>query len=224
MKIKQHLSAGVAAASLLCLGVANLQAAGHTYHFANLASGNWNDLNQRQANSYQIGFSTGRPHKQAAYFEFDLTPAKGKTVTDCNLLIVGSTDYHISSVGPINGVFTNKFRVGIGAQSRLDTPFSVSQITTGNNIPNLYRDCGTPFYNEDLGYHLLTEGLHQGTLFDAFHFDSERGHRIQAAVNAGGKYILWARSENDNGNDGVNYIWGSTAFNAGNILNITTSD
>jgi len=172
MKIKQHLSIGVAAVSLLCLGVANLPAAGHTYHFANLASGNWNDLNQRQANSYQIGFSTGRPHKQAAYFEFDLTPVKGKTVTGCNLLIVGSTDYHISSVGNLNGVITNVVRVGIGAQSPLATPFSVSQITTGNNIPNLYRDCGTSFYNPNLGYRNLADGLHQGVTFDAFHFES----------------------------------------------------
>jgi len=221
MKTKQHLSTGVAAVSLLCLGVANLQAAGHTYHLANLASGNWNDLNQRQANSYQIGFSTGRPHKQAAYFEFDLTPAKGKTVTDCNLLIVGSTDYHISSVFPSTPPL--QFKVGIGAQSPLATPFSVSQITTGNNIPNLYLYCATQ-RNPDLGFRRLTDGLHQGVTFDAFHFDSTQGHRIQAAVNAGGNYVLWARDDFDGGNDGQNYIWGSTAFNAGNILNITTSD
>jgi len=221
MKIKQHLSTGVAAASLLCLGMANLQAAGHTYHLANLASGNWNDLNQRQANSYQIGFSTGRPHIQAAYFEFDLTPAKGKTVTDCNLLIAGSTDYHISSVFSYLTP-PKQFKVGIAAQSPLANPFSVSQITTGNNIASIYHYCALAAQNPDLGYRKVTDGLHLGVTFDAFHFDS--AHRIQAAVNAGGNYVLWARDDFDGGNDGQNYIWGSTVFNAGNILNITTSD
>lgn len=228
MKIKHVPSIGLAAAAFVCLSAANnIQAAGHTYHFANLASGNWNKLNQRQANSYQIGFSASRPQTQAAYFEFDLTPAKNKTVTDCNVLIIGSTDYHISDIwtGHPPGQTANQFKVGIAPQYPLGHPFSVSQITTGNNIPDLFQQCISTYGNPHLGYRRIADGLHQGTTFDAFHFDSTSGRqRVQSAVNAGGTYVLWARDEDDNGNDGQNYIWGSTSFNVGNTLNLTTSN
>src|SRR6185312_15407638 len=114
MKYIQKLSGVVAA---LCLGAAGVQAS--TFNLNNLASGNWNDLNQRQANNYQIGFSTERIRSQAAYFEYDLTPAKGKTVTGANLLIIGSTDYDIGAFWPGHAGSPPQhwFKVGIAAMN-----------------------------------------------------------------------------------------------------------
>src|SRR4051812_18299886 len=119
--------------AMLCLGAIGAQAAGHTYNLANIASGNWNDLDQRQANNYQIGFSTERPRIQSAYYEFNLDPAKGKTVTGANLLIIGSTDYHISTFWPNHPGSPPQvwFKVGIAAMNI--SRHSVSQIVTGNN-------------------------------------------------------------------------------------------
>jgi hypothetical protein len=43
-------------------------------------------------------------------------------------------------------------------------------------------------------------------------------------VNAGGLFVMFAVDRFDTGNDGANYIWGSTSFNSGNQLQIITSD
>ena len=122
----QKLSGVVA---MLCLGAAAVQAAGHVYTLNNLASGNWNSANVRTANTYQIGHSTELPNEAGAYFEYDLTPAKGKTVTGCKLLLIGSTDYSIHSywANPDEG-FTNhiQFKVGVAPQSNSSHPFTVA--------------------------------------------------------------------------------------------------
>ena len=219
MNSMQKLS-GVAA--LLCLGAASAQAAGHTYNLANLASGNWNTLNSRTANNYQIGFNAQRPHEQGAYFEFDLTPAKGKTISSANMLVIGSTDYHISTIWPGHGTGPN-FKVGIAPMTVSKN--SVSQIVTGNNISGLYNNqVGGP--NNDNGYGWVPNGLHTGFRFDAWHYegDGARAPRLQNAVNAGGLFVMLSGDRFDTGNDGQNYIWGSTAFNAGTQLQIITSN
>jgi hypothetical protein len=43
-------------------------------------------------------------------------------------------------------------------------------------------------------------------------------------VNAGGLFVMFANDRFDNGNDGQNYIWGSTSFTTGNQLQIITSN
>jgi hypothetical protein len=225
MTLKHQLATGIAAAAVLCIGAATVQAAGHTYNLAAVASGNWNDSNQRQSNSYQIGFNVQRPIIQGAYFEFDLTPAKGKTITFANLLIIGSTDFHISDVwtGHPAGQTENQFKCGIAPMSI--NYHSVSQIVSGNNISLLYhRQVGGP--NNDNGYAWVKEGLHTGQRFDAWHYEGngQRGPRLQTAVNAGGLFVMLAGDRFDNGNDGQNYIWGSTAFNSANQLQIVTSN
>ena len=207
--------------AVLCLGAVSVQAA--TFNLNNIASGNWNDQNARTANSYLIGFNAQHPHISAAYFEYNLDPAKGRNVTGANLLIVGSTDYHISTFWPghAGSPPQNWFKVGTSPQAPGGHNFTVSQITTGNNIANLYHYCCTENQNGDLGYAWVSDGLHAGQRFDAFHYTNSR---FQTAVNAGGNYVLWTRDRFDDSNDGQNYIWGSTAFHSGNQLQITTSN
>jgi hypothetical protein len=74
---------------------------GGTFNLTCIASGNWNSAGVRTSGNYQIGFSVEHPDEQAAYFEFDLTPVKGHTISAANMLIVGSTDYSIESYWPV---------------------------------------------------------------------------------------------------------------------------
>src|SRR5215471_18568645 len=97
MNAIQKLSGMAAMATMLVIGAANVLAAGHTYNLSCLASGNWNSAGIRTSSNYQIGYSSELPNEQADYFVFDLTPAKGKTITSANMLIIGSTDYSINS-------------------------------------------------------------------------------------------------------------------------------
>ena len=215
----------------LCIGAASVQAAGHTYTLNNIASGNWNVNNARTANSYLIGYNAKFPNKSSAYFEYDFTPAKGKTVTGCSLLIAGSTDYFLGAYwpNPDNGNPSHiQFKVGSCAMNVAKA--TVAQITTGNNIANLYHYQCDPAQNTDGGYVWVADGLHKGTSFDAFHYEStgQAPARIQAAVNAGGDEVIWSNDRYDkdiNGNTvPVNYIWGSTGFLASNTCTITTSN
>src|SRR5215472_12459558 len=138
MKTKLRVMSGTVAlvAAAFCIGAA-MQASGTTYNLNDLASGNWNILNQRTANNYQIGFSTEHPNIQAAYFEYNHDSLKCKTVTAANLLIIGSTDYHISTFWPNHPGSPPQvwFKVGVAAMNV--SRASVSQIVTGNNIANL---------------------------------------------------------------------------------------
>jgi hypothetical protein len=217
----------------LCFSSASVQASGNTYVLNNIASGNWNSANVRTANSYLIGYNAQHPNESGAYFEYDLTPAKGKTVTGCSLLIAGSTDYNIQAywANPDEG-FTNhiEFKVGVCPQSASGHTFTVAQITTGNNIANLYHYCCDANQNPDLGYIWVPDGLHKGRVFDAFHYEStgQVGPSVQNAVNAGGDYVFFSCDRYDLNQAGaqcpVNYIWGSTGFLASNTCTITTSN
>ena len=215
---------GIAVAAVLCLGITSLQAQ-VTHDLDCLASGNWNTANQRQADIYQIGFSTERPTEQAAYFLYDLTPVQGKTISTANMLIIGSTDYHISTFWPNHPGSPPQvwFKVGITPQTVSRN--SVDQITNGDNISGLYSgQIGSS--NNDNGYRWVTDGLHPGVRFDAWHYESthQRPPRLQNAVTAGGLFVMWAADRFDNGNDGENYVWGSTVFDSGNQLRIVTTN
>lgn len=216
---------------MLCIGAASVHASGHTYTLNNLASGNWNVNNARIANSYLIGYNSQHPNQQGAYFEYDFTPAKGKTVTGCSLLIAGSTDYSINCYwpNPDNGNPSHtQFKVGSAGMNIAKA--SVSQIVTGNNIANMWHYQCDANQNTDGGYIWVADGLHKGTTFDAFHYEStgQAPPRIQNAVNAGGDFVIWSNdryNKDQNGNTvAVNYIWGSTGFLASNTCKITTSN
>jgi hypothetical protein len=101
----------------------------------------------------------------------------------------------------------------------------VSQIVTGNNIAGLFNSQSGNAQNDN-GYGWVTNGLHPGFRFDAWTYEGRgtRGPRLQDAVNAGGLFVIFANDRFDNGNDGQNYIWGSTSFTTGNQLQIITSN
>jgi hypothetical protein len=213
---------GIVVAAVLCTGITNLQAQ-VTYDLPCLASGNWNTANQRQDDNYQIGFSTEQPIEQAAYFLYDLTPVQGQTIVTANMLIIGSTDYHISTFWPNHQGSPPQvwFKVGIVPQTVSRN--SVDEIVNGDNIPGLYTGQIGSNANDN-GYAWVMDGLHEGVRFDAWHYEGtgHRPPRLQDAVNAGGLFVMWAADRFDNANDGENYIWGSTAFDAGNQLRIVT--
>jgi hypothetical protein len=220
-KIRSRLAL-CALAVLLCLGATNIRAQ-NTYNLTCITCGNWNSAGIHDPTTlYQIGYSYTRPNPQIAYFEFDLTPVMGKTVTNAGITIPGSTDYSINSYWVTKSEIAIK--VGIRPQST-NYPETLSQILTGNNSTSLYVNVEDPNRNQDLSYDWMTDGFHFGFEFGAFFYNPQR---FQAAVTAGGDYILWAVDDDDIEESGAtapeNYIWGSTSYNTGIILTITTSN
>jgi hypothetical protein len=233
----KKLCSGIAALALFGTAIVH---AGVTRNLTCIACGAWNSAGIHISTSnYQIGFSTEFPNEQAPYFEFDLTPIKGKKVTDCGILIPGSTDYNITSywVKPNNGFSTHtQFKVRVAAQCNPAYPITLSQILTGNNSTITYINATDFNRNTDLGYGWVPDGVHKGAVFDAFHYEKvgtgEGGKKVgpwfQNEVNAGGKWVVWAYSGLDSQKNGTraseNYIWGSTSFNTGIILELTTTN
>ncbi len=235
MNAIQKLSGLAVVAATLCLGAANVFASGHTYNLIAFGSGNWNSAGHRTSSNYQIGYSTELPNEQAAYFQFDLTPAKGKTITSANMLIPGSTDYNIMSFwGGTHQIIA--FKVRCSAQCDPTYPVTYTQMTTGNNSVITYVNMSDFNRNPDLGYGWVTDGLHKGFRFDCFHYESVGkgeggkpvGPWLQNECNAGGNWCMVVYDGYDfdkNGNrPSENYIWGSTSFNTGIQLQINTSN
>jgi hypothetical protein len=203
-----------------------------TFHLTALASGNWNSAGVHTVGQYQIGHSTEHPDQQAAYFEFDFDPIKGRTVTAASVLIPGSTDYNIETVYAPKCGTKPCFKVGIAPQGAETTEAIVSP--SSNHNTGIYLDGSDGNRNQDLGYAWPEDGLHKGLAFDADHYVPAR---LQDEVNAGGNWVFWARDDFDTGeknvNDGAcpacpggveNYIWGSTAFTTGIVANITVEN
>jgi hypothetical protein len=234
MNLRQKLSGAILAGSI-CLGGVSLQAANFVHYLPAITSGNWNSAGVRGSTTdgtptdYQIGFSTQLPNEQIAFYEFDLDPVKGQTVSACVFSILGSTDYNINSYwgnpdnldGPNN---TNsmhvQFKVGIRPQGT-DT---LSEILTGNNNVTTWVDADDANRNQDLGYIWITNGRHANTVFDTDHYNNSR---LQTEVNAGGDWVFWAADDFDTNLNGdlpvENYIWGTTQFNNQLILEVTTT-
>lgn len=217
-----------AIAAMLCLSATNVQAQ-HTYTLPCITCGNWNSAGIHDPSTlYEIGYSYTRPHSQAAYFEFDLTPVTGKTISDAYITIPGSTDYSIGSYW-FNPDVTNhqQLKVGIRPMCNPGYPVTLSQILTGNNSGALWTNVTDANRNSDLSYNWMPDGFHLGFAFHAF-FYAPADARLQAAVTAGGPYIIWAVDDDDVDQSGgtapENYLWGSTSFNTGIILSITTSN
>ena len=232
MKSIHTVSSGVAI--MLCIGATNAVAAGHTYNLSCINSGNWNSAGHRTSSNYQIGYSTELPNEQADYFEFDLTPAKGKTITSANMLIIGSTDYSINSWwGSHNEI---AFKVRCAAQCNPAYPITLSQMLTGQNSTTTYINMSDFNRNTDLGYGWVTDGLHPGFRFDCFHYESVGtgeggkpvGPWLQNECNAGGDWCMVTYSGYDLNKAGQrpseNYIWGSTSFTSAIQLQIITSN
>jgi hypothetical protein len=202
-----------------------------TFHLPALASGNWSSAGVHTVGNYQIGHSVELPHQQAAYFEFNLDPVKGKTLVSANVLIPGSTDYNIEVVYPPKCPGTNVpcFKIGIAPQGNLTTDQIVSP--SSNHDVNVYLNGADPNRNQDLGYLWVEDGLHKGVTFDAGHYNPAR---LQHEMAVGGNWVFWAVDRFDNGerdlSNGIcpacpggfeNYVWGSTSFTTGIVLDIT---
>ncbi len=235
MKTVQKMTCVAAMAAMLGVGASNVFAAGHTYNLSCINSGNWNSAGQRTSGNYQIGYSTEHPNEQAAYFEFDLTPAKGKHITSANMLIIGSTDYSIQSFWPAPHSII-AFKVRCSAQCNPTYPVTLSQMINGQNSVTTYVNMSDFNRNPDLGYGWVTDGLHRGFRFDCFHYESvgtgEGGKKVgpwlQNECNAGGDWCMVVYDGFDldkNGNrPPENYIWGGTSFTSATQLQIITSD
>jgi hypothetical protein len=220
MKTTPQLSAAMVAC-VLGLGTAGVKAQNYTHYITATTCGNWNSAGIRSTNTdYQIGYSSELPNEQAAYYELNLDSVEGQTVTGCEFLIPGSTDYNITdywgTVGGNNRFDHYQFKVGIRPQGS-DT---LAQVLTGNNSTTIYLDGADGNRNQDLGYEWTMEGLHLNKLFGSFTYNTAR---LQNEVNAGGNWIWWAVDEFDNGAGSENYIWGNTSYNTGIVLEITTT-
>jgi hypothetical protein len=223
------LLTGIAAVALLCLSATQVQAQ-HQYNITAITCGNWNSAGIHDPTTlYEIGYSYTRPNAQIAYFEFNLTPAMGKTYTTAHLTIPGSTDYSINDywVTPTENNLNDHFQFKVGIRPMCNTgyPETLTEILTGNNNGSLFTNVHDPNRNQDLGYGWVMDGFHFGEGFDMSTFNPSR---FQAALNAGGDYILWAADDYDVNQAGnappENYIWGSTSYNTGIILTINTSN
>jgi len=190
-----------------------------TFQLTALASGNWNAAGVHTVSNYQTGFSTELPNKQVAYFEFNLDPVKGRTVTAASALIPGSTDYDIGSVYAPRCGTAPCFKIGIVPQGTSTLAEIVSP--TSNNNTNVFTSGNDANRNQDLGYEWVENGLHPGEKFNAFTYNTQR---LQAEVNAGGDWVFWGRDAFDTGSTTENYIWGSTAYNTGITLILTVSN
>jgi hypothetical protein len=207
--------------AMLCLGAASVPAA--VTDMTAITCGTWNSAGTHESGtSYQIGVNPKAPNMQEAYFEFNLNPVKGVKVTSCGILIPGSTDYDITAYwgNPDNGNPTHtQFKVGTTSQGAS----SLNTILTGNNSTTVYNNAVA---DSDLGYDWVANGLHSGLVFDAWHYESTGAHApdVQNAVNAGGNYIFWCLDRYNKTQSGAectdNYIWGSTSYNTGIILEI----
>jgi hypothetical protein len=148
-----------------------------------------------------------------------------------SVLIPGSTDYNIETVYPKKcpGTDVPCFKVGIAPQGSLTTDEIVNP--TSNHNTSIFTNAADPNRNQDLGYAWPDNGLHPGLAFDAGHYNPSR---LQNEMNAGGAWVFWAVDRFDTGefdlSDGVcpacpggfeNYVWGSTSFTTGIVLNIT---
>jgi len=210
----------VAVIALSAAGTSSVRAQGTTtFHLTALTSGTWNSAGVHTTGSnYQIGYSSELPNKQVAYFEFDLDPVKGRTVTDNFLLVPGSTDYSIGSTYAPRCSTAPCFKVGIVPQGTFTTDQIVNPAS--NNNTSIYLSGDDPNRNQDLGYAWVENGLHPGQLFNAFTYNAQR---LQAEVNAGGDWAFWGRDDFDTGS-AENYIWGDTAYNTGIVLVITVAN
>lgn len=203
-----------------------------TFQLTALASGNWNSAGVHTVGEYQIGHSTEHPEQQAAYFEFNFDPIKGRTVTGASVLIPGSTDYNIETTYAPRCGTAPCFKIGITPQGTETLEDIVSP--TSNHSTEIYLSGGDANRNQDLGYAWVENGLHKGFEFGAFTYNTAR---LQDEVNAGGNWVFWGRDDFDNGESNVddgacpdcpggveNYVWGSTAFTTGIVAMITVEN
>ena len=211
----------------------------NTFYLYNLASGNWNSANQRMDDNYQVGHSyalNGTTTDSAGYFIYDFSPIKQwfgagtiglANINSASMTVIGSADFHMSTGWPGHTGYP-WFKIGCTPMNtNLNT---VSQVMTGNNISGLYNNQVSKSPNgKDAGYAWVSNGLHPGLAVDCWHYESvgSTPPRLTGACNAGGLFAIFQGSRFDafygtgTGEDGQNYVWGSTGFDPNNFVKIT---
>jgi hypothetical protein len=150
-----------------------------SYRLSAVDCGTWDSLEVHTTGEYFVGHSAARPNDTMSYFVFDLSPVAGKKVTAASIAIPGTSDWKITVAEPDAGSF---FKLGT---TPLPAGTTLAQVTVGGPNSTVYDDVRA---EQDLGFEWVPSGSTVNT-YDAFHYD---GSRLQAAVNLGGLYPLFA--------------------------------
>lgn len=219
MRSKRSLfQVGITALAVFFFSGVSVRAASHNHDLVCLSCGTWDSAGHHTVGDYFVGFSVERPNPTAAYFVFDLTPIKGKTVTSVFLTIPGTNDWNFTAIWA-GHTPEHQFKLGMAPQNVAH--MDVTDITTGNNKKWVYHFAADPNQNQDLGYNWLVNGLHPGFEFNAFYYNPQR---FQTIVNTGGLTTMWACDRYDSGNTGEQYVWGGGVFSKAIVMHVTTSD
>jgi hypothetical protein len=143
--------------------------------------GTWDSTGVHTTGGYVVGHLTDAPVDTIAYFVFDLTPLRGRTVVTASLTIPGTSDWKI--VLPDGGE-TPPLQFMLQVKP-LPPSLTLSQVTDGGNDPSVYADVAA---ERDLGFDWVPAG-NVTRPYGAFTYDTVR---LQNAVNAGGLYPMFA--------------------------------
>jgi hypothetical protein len=181
-----------------------------TYALFATSCGTWNSAGVHTTGEYFVGHSTDRPDDTTAYFVFDLTPIAGKTVTAASLTLPGTSDWKIT-VADANETPALQFKLGA---TPLPASLTLAQVTGGSDDVHVYPDV---YAEQDLGFDWVPSG---GTTnsYAAFYYDKTR---LQAAVDAGGLYPIFAVQRFAESATTEEYFYGDSVFGPGIVLDVT---
>lgn len=185
-------------------------AAGVTTRLQSLSCGTWDSSGAHATGNYFIGHSQERPNETVAYFIFDFTPIKGRTVTAANITIPGTNDWHITAPWPNH---TPLLQFKIGARP-LPSQYTLADVTNGNHIPLLFHYVSR---SQDLGYDWKPSASTTNT-YDSFHYNTDR---LQQIVNAGGRAPIFAASGWGTTISTEEYIYGGSHCTSAVTFNVT---
>jgi hypothetical protein len=173
--------------------------------------GKWDSSGTHTPGQYFVGHTSHPPDDTISYFVFDLTPVRGMTLTDAHLAIPGTADWKVTVPTPA-GDPPLAFKVGI---TPLPGGLTLDQVTAGHADPSVYQHVHA---EDDLGFGWFQSGNDTHAV-GAFTYDTAR---LQAAVDAGGPYALFAvqRFGEQIGTD--EYFYGGGVCGPGIVLRITT--
>jgi hypothetical protein len=179
------------------------------YRIQATSCGTWDSAGAHTTDEYFVGHSSSRANETLAYFVFDLGAVAGKTVTNAALTLPGTNDWQITKLDPrVPPSLLFKLEV-----TPLPAQLNLMQVTQGNGDPQVYQDV---FAEQLLGFSWVASGATSNT-YDAFHYDTGR---LQAAVNAGGLYPLFAVSRYGTLATTEEYLYGQSTLVPGIVLNI----
>jgi hypothetical protein len=159
---------------------------------------------------YFVGHTIQTPDDTLSYFVFDLTAVEGQTVTAATVTLPGTSDWKITVPAPMTAAL--EFKLGM---TPLPASLTLARVTTGNGDTGVYSEVHA---EQDLGFAWVSSGS-EATAYDAFHYD---GARLQAAVNAGGLYPIFAVQRFGETASTDEYLYGGGVFGPDIVLHMTT--